>query len=120
MGVLATRARTLADVYRARLAHCTQPRQRLRRLASIRDEEGYMARVSATGDGSFLFIEDHCPICAAAAACQGLCAVELAVFRDTLGPGWHIERVDHLLAGARRCAYHMRPPPRSSARKRQT
>ncbi len=46
---------------------------------------------------------------AAAKACQGLCAVELAMFREVLGPGWMIERVDHLLAGARRCAYRMRP-----------
>jgi predicted ArsR family transcriptional regulator len=112
--LLAERARTLTDAYRARLVRCTRPRQRLTRLADIRSEEGYMARVAAEPDGSFLFIEDHCPICAAATACQGLCAVELGVFREVLGRDWMIERVDHLLAGARRCAYRMRPPPRSS------
>lgn len=108
--VLATRAQALTELYRRRLARCTRPGQRLTRLAGIRDEEGYMARVCATDDGGFLFIEDHCPICAAAAACQGLCAVELTVFRGVLGAGWSVERIDHLLAGARRCAYRVRPP----------
>jgi len=117
--LLATRGRTLTDLYRARLARCTRPRQRLMRLADIRSEEGYMARVSASRDGGFLFIEDHCPICAAATACQGLCAVELAVFREVLGPGWTIDRVDHLLAGAGRCAYRMHPPPGPWSRQQQ-
>jgi len=58
------------------------------------------------GDG-FLLIENHCPICAAAAACQGFCRAELEVFRDTLGADVIVERTDHILAGARRCAYRI-------------
>jgi predicted ArsR family transcriptional regulator len=112
--LLAARAQSLTDAYRVRLARIARPRHRLRRLAEIRSEEGYMARVSAAPDGSFLFVEDHCPICAAATACQGLCAVELAVFREVLGPGWTIERIDHVLAGARRCAYRACPPSPAS------
>ncbi len=112
--LLAARARALTASYSARLARFRQPRRRVTGLAEIRSEEGYMARASPATDGSFLFIEDHCPICAAATACQGFCAVELAVFHDVLGPGWTIERIDHLLAGARQCAYRMRPPPRST------
>ncbi|MES2724598.1 MAG: MarR family transcriptional regulator, partial [Pseudomonadota bacterium] len=56
----------------------------------------------------FLLVENHCPICAAAAACQGFCRAELMVFRAVLGPGVHIERTDHILAGARRCAYRIK------------
>jgi predicted ArsR family transcriptional regulator len=67
-----------------------------------------MAEWRAEGDG-FLLIENHCPICAAAAACQGFCRAELEVFQDTLGPGVAIERIDHILAGARRCAYRIVP-----------
>jgi predicted ArsR family transcriptional regulator len=55
-----------------------------------------------------LFVEDHCPICAAAATCQALCRSELAIFRKLLGQGVAVVRVDHVLAGARRCAYRVR------------
>jgi predicted ArsR family transcriptional regulator len=80
-------------------------RQKLAALAQMRSREGYMASVSEDASGSFLFVENHCPICAAAAACQGLCRSELAVFRAVLGADITIERTDHILAGARRCAY---------------
>ena len=83
-------------------------RQRLASLARLRSREGYMASVLKDADG-FLLVENHCPICAAAAACQGLCRSELAVFRAVLGPDVTIERVDHILAGARRCAYRVTP-----------
>jgi predicted ArsR family transcriptional regulator len=80
---------------------------RLAALADIRSREGYMASCAKQADGSFLFIEDHCPICAAAATCQALCRSELAIFRKLLGQGVVVERVDHVLAGARRCAYRV-------------
>ena len=82
---------------------------RLAALAALRTEEGYMAAVEPDPDGGFLFIENHCPICAAAAACSGLCRAELELFRRTLGPDVTVERTDHILAGARRCAYTVRP-----------
>ena len=75
----------------------------------MRSAEGYMARVEALADEVFLLVEDHCPICAAAMSCQGFCRIELRVFRDLLGPEWHIEREDHLLTGARRCTYRINP-----------
>ena len=83
-------------------------RQRLTALARIRSREGYMASVVKDA-GGFLLIENHCPICAAAAACQGLCRSELAVFRAVLGSDVVVDRVDHILAGARRCAYRVMP-----------
>jgi predicted ArsR family transcriptional regulator len=82
--------------------------QRLRQLAAVRSEEGYMAEVTAAPDGNFLLSENHCPICVAARACQGLCRSELALFRAALGPGVEVERSEHILAGARRCAYRIR------------
>ena len=82
-------------------------RQKLAALAKIRSREGYMADVTADTGGSFLLVENHCPICAAAAACQGLCRSELATFRAVLGTDVTVERVDHILAGARRCAYRI-------------
>lgn len=82
---------------------------RVQALAEIRNREGYMAEARAEPDGAFLLIENHCPVCAAASACSGICASELMVFRAVLGPGARIERTDHILAGARRCAYRITP-----------
>jgi predicted ArsR family transcriptional regulator len=81
--------------------------QRLKTLAEIRTHEGYMAEVQAQADGSFLLVENHCPICAAATACAGLCAQELEIFQATLGDRVKIQRVEHIVAGARRCAYQI-------------
>ena len=94
-------------------------RQKLTALAEIRSREGYMADVTADTPGSFLFVENHCPICAAAAACQGLCRSELAIFRAVLGDGVTVERTDHILAGARRCAYRIGKTTRSVKRATQ-
>lgn len=87
----------------------TQPslRQKLTALAQVRSREGYMANVTEDVGGGFLFVENHCPICAAAAACQGICRSELTVFHAVLGPDVTVERTDHILAGARRCAYRI-------------
>lgn len=81
--------------------------EKLAELARVRTEEGYMAEVRAEGDGSFLLVENHCPICAAAAACQGFCSTELELFRSVLGPGVRVEREEHILSGERRCAYRV-------------
>lgn len=79
--------------------------RRTQALAEIRREQGYMAECVQRRDGSILLMENHCPICAAASSCQGLCREELSLFRSLLGGKARIERIDHILAGARRCAY---------------
>ncbi|KAB2774938.1 transcriptional regulator [Brucella anthropi] len=83
--------------------------QRVKKLADIRSAEGYMADAEKRDDGSWLLIENHCPICAAADACQGFCRSELQVFRAVLGPDVSVNRTEHILAGARRCAYVIAP-----------
>jgi predicted ArsR family transcriptional regulator len=92
--------------YRAGLDGARTLAARVERLAEIRAREGYMAEWRKDGDG-FLLVENHCPICTAAAACQGFCRSELDVFRDALGRDAVVERVEHILAGARRCAYRI-------------
>jgi predicted ArsR family transcriptional regulator len=77
---------------------------RLKRLVRLRADEGYMAELEKTSDG-WLLLENHCPICAAATACQGFCSNELALFRRVLGPAAEVARVEYLLEGGRRCAY---------------
>lgn len=93
-------------LYKAQIPADTKLADKLDKLAEIRTSEGYMAEVQQQ-DGGFLFIENHCPICAAARACAGLCAGELALFRTVLGKDVHVERDEHILLGARRCAYRV-------------
>jgi predicted ArsR family transcriptional regulator len=125
--LVSERSRQQRDAYRLQMPGPDAPLEaRIRALASIRKAEGYMAEWSrdggdeaedANGNGaqdraqSWLLSENHCPICAAAAACQGFCRDELEIFRDVLGPDAVVERSEHLLAGARRCTYRIRRSP---------
>ena len=94
--------------YRARLAGAKSLGERVERLAARRSAEGYMAEAVADDGGGFTLVEHHCPICAAARRCSGLCAAELDVFRRTLGEGVEVERTRHLLGDDDRCAYRIR------------
>jgi predicted ArsR family transcriptional regulator len=104
--LLAERSRLQLAEYRSRLRPAGNSiAKRAELLASIRREQGYMAECSRMPDGSILLTENHCPICVAAATCQGLCREELSLFRAVVGERARVERIDHILAGARRCAY---------------
>ncbi len=94
--------------YRQGLAGSGSLKDRLERLAALRTQEGYMACLEKKADGSYLLIEHHCPICAAAEICQGFCRAELDLFRKMLGPEVEVERAEHLFSGDRRCAYRVR------------
>jgi predicted ArsR family transcriptional regulator len=100
-------ARQRAD-YASRITPSAPLSKKIQQLANIRSGEGYMAEVKRHGNG-FLFIENHCPICAAATVCQGFCATELELFRSALGPGVSVERAEHILSGDRRCVYRITP-----------
>ncbi len=101
------RSREQVKAYRARIKADASLAKRLAALAEIRTEEGYMAAARRDGRDAYLLVENHCPICSAAAACSGLCAGELEVFRKVLGRDVRVERSEHILAGARRCAYRV-------------
>ncbi|QOY96303.1 MarR family transcriptional regulator [Massilia sp. UMI-21] len=95
--------------YRAAIDPGAPLARRAAALALLREAEGYMAETEVAPDGSVLLVENHCPICTAARACQHFCRSELDVFRRVLGPDVQVERVEHGLAGARRCAYRIVP-----------
>jgi predicted ArsR family transcriptional regulator len=109
--LVAARARRQADAYRQRIPADAPLDARLVALAGMRTEEGYMAEVEAAGAGAYRLVENHCPVCIAATACAGLCGAELDVFREVLGPGVSIERTEHIVSGARRCVYDVKPAP---------
>ena len=112
--LIAAREQEAEIRYGERLRGARGLAERVRRLAALREEEGYLARAEAEPGGrAWLLIEDHCPICAAASSCQGFCRSELALFRRVLGEGVAVERGEHLLAGARRCVYRITAAPSS-------
>jgi len=105
--LIAARERETRRSYDAEMDGADALRDRVARLAAIRSREGYMAQWQEDDEG-FTLTENHCPICAAAAICQGFCRAELEVFQDTLGPDVSVTRTEHIPAGARRCAYRIR------------
>ena len=106
--LIAAREEEQQSGYDAALSGLATLGARVRRLAELRSGEGYMARAEKQGK-AWLLVEDHCPICAAATSCQGLCRSELQIFARCLGDGVRVERVEHVLAGGRRCAYRVSP-----------
>ena len=106
--IAAREADTLA-VYLEALNGTKTLAEKVERLAAIRSNEGYMAEWNHEADGSLTLIENHCPICAAAATCQKFCRAELEIFDTVLGPDCKVERTEYILANARRCAYRVVP-----------
>jgi predicted ArsR family transcriptional regulator len=106
--VISVREAETRKIYEAALGGRTALRDRVAALAELRSREGYMAGWTEQADGSLLLVENHCPICAAATACQGFCRAELDVFRAVLGPGATVTREEHIVAGGRRCSYSIR------------
>jgi predicted ArsR family transcriptional regulator len=83
---------------------------RIAKLVEIRTAEGYMAEYHQDEEG-YILIENHCPICVAATACEGFCKSEMNIFQAVLGKDTTIERTQHIVAGDRRCAYRIKPAP---------
>ncbi len=113
---LRLRTRQQVEQYRRLASPDASLRKKVMALARARATEGYMAEVEAGPAGSVRLVENHCPICSAARACrgQGLCESERKVFARVLGPGVSITREEHILSGARRCAYSIRQAARPS------
>jgi predicted ArsR family transcriptional regulator len=105
--LLEVRTRQQITTYAEQMLGQDTLQQRVEALAAMRTDEGYMAEVQAQADGSFLLLEKHCPICVAAVACTGLCGKELEVFQAVLGQDVVVERTEHMVVGARRCAYRV-------------
>ncbi|MAG55911.1 MAG: transcriptional regulator [Planctomycetes bacterium] len=79
---------------------------RVAALAALRRDQGYMAEHTRDSDtGAHLLVENHCPVNAAADACDSLCDRELQFFERLLGDGVRIERTDHMQEGDRCCVY---------------
>ncbi|PKH07881.1 metalloregulator ArsR/SmtB family transcription factor [Moritella sp. Urea-trap-13] len=102
--------------YSERLAVKPDLLSKLEALAELRSEEGYMATVVLNDADSisedegtvYWLMENHCPICAAASKCLNFCRSELNLFQSLLAGIATVEREEHIVEGARRCAYKVR------------
>jgi predicted ArsR family transcriptional regulator len=102
--------------YRALLADVETWQEKVKAIATLRSQEGYMAEVIIESEQSLLLVENHCPICTAAQTCQKLCNAELDVFQTVLGENLTVERVEHILQGDRRCVYRISSSGRCECR----
>lgn len=107
--LLSVRNKKQLGMYLNQIAEEDDLRAKLKKLSLIRTNEGYMAEFQELNDGTFLFIEKHCPICEVAATCTELCRNELDIFRTILGDDVMMERSEHLLSGGNRCIYKITP-----------
>ncbi len=102
--VIAHRETETMSNYRVALADRYGIKEKLDMLAKLRTDEGYMASVEEKDDIYWL-IENHCPICAAASKCLNFCRSELQIFQALLSEVATVSREEHIIEGARRCAY---------------
>ncbi len=110
--VFAARRRQIGDRVRASMAARLPPDaplvDRVRELAVIQDEAGYLAEWYVGDDGAVRLRENNCAIHHVANGHPAACDAELALFRELLGPG--VERETHITEGDRCCTYRIGSP----------
>jgi predicted ArsR family transcriptional regulator len=92
--------------YLIELEGITDLEQRILSFVEIRTREGYMAQFIKDQEG-FIFIENHCPIGAAAHANPAICHAEFKTLQIVMGENVPIKRIEYIVDGGRRCAYRI-------------
>jgi predicted ArsR family transcriptional regulator len=110
--VFAARRRQIGDRIRRRMAaqltDDASLADRVRALALLQDEAGYLAEAVVGADGSVILREHNCAIDKIARRTSAPCDAELALFRELLGPG--VTRESHIASGDRCCSYLVEGP----------
>jgi len=81
---------------------------RVRALAALQDEQGYLADTVIETDGTVRLREHNCAILAVARSQWSACDAELEMFRDVLGV--EVVRESHIASGDRCCSYRIVEP----------
>ncbi len=82
--------------------------ERVREVAAILDDDGYLADCVQDADGSWTIREHNCAVLNVALRFGHACGTELAFLRALL-PDATVERVAHRVAGNHACAYRVVP-----------
>ncbi|MCK8043836.1 transcriptional regulator [Shewanella sp. 1CM18E] len=106
--LISHREQATYTLYSQALANVDGLEAKLDMLAKLRTDEGYMATVEQQ-QGVYFLLENHCPICAAATKCLNFCRSELQLFQTLLQDDAIVSREEHIIEGARRCAYKVVP-----------
>jgi DeoR family transcriptional regulator, suf operon transcriptional repressor len=93
----------------ARLGPLPGLEARVAELTRILDEDGYLASWEPTDDGGFVIVEHNCAIWAVASRYGQACSSELDFIQSVLAADARVERIQHMVEGARRCAYLVTP-----------
>jgi predicted ArsR family transcriptional regulator len=107
--LFAKRREARIDGARTRLASKRTLKAKVAELTRILDEDGYLASWEQVKRGVFHIVEHNCAIWAVAERYGQACTSELEFIRTVL-EGAEVERVQHMIAGARRCAYEVTAP----------
>lgn len=78
---------------------------KVRELAVIQDEQGYLSSASVGDDGTIRLRQCNCAIFGIAAQSTLPCEAELDLFRDVLGA--NVVRETHIASGDRSCTYRI-------------
>ena len=78
---------------------------RVRALAVLQDEQGYLADATLEPDGTIKLREHNCAILDVARGERSACDAELQLFRDVLGVD--VVRDTHIASGDRCCSYRI-------------
>jgi predicted ArsR family transcriptional regulator len=78
---------------------------RVRELAVIQDEQGYLAEAVIGADGVIRLVERNCAIHRVVSDHAAACQAELELFRELLGED--VERESHIASGDRCCSYRV-------------
>jgi predicted ArsR family transcriptional regulator len=79
--------------------------ERVRALAVIQDELGYLADAVIDPDGTIRLREHNCAILDVARGQRSACDAELDLFREVLGAD--VVRETHIASGDRCCSYRI-------------
>jgi predicted ArsR family transcriptional regulator len=82
--------------------------ERVRELAVLQDEQGYLANAVIGSDGTIRLREHNCAILDVARGARAACDAELDLFRDVLGAD--VVRETHIASGDRCCSYRVVEP----------
>jgi len=80
---------------------------RVRELAVLQDDAGYLCRAGLATDGAIELREHHCAILGAANGHDAACRAEAELFAEVLDA--RVTRVSHIPSGDRACAFRVEP-----------
>jgi predicted ArsR family transcriptional regulator len=110
--VFAARRRQIGERTRRHMAERIDAgaplRERVRALAELQDEAGYLADALVADDGSLRLREHNCAIDKIARRTTAPCDAELAMFKEVLGA--NVVRESHIASGDRCCTYRVGSP----------